>query len=147
VIEGQCLNFRLAVGTLRRTADVEVWRRGKVLGAALPLELPPRTPSPDVSELAGRHALAGATVANLSPGFNQDAGLDLFAEGVVILRISRHSPADRIGLLRGDIIASVADQPIAGVDQLEASLDRLPPAWRLEIERGDRRLGVTIGIN
>jgi serine protease Do len=147
VIDGHGLNFRLAVGTLGGSADVEVWRRGKVLGAALPLELPPRTPAPDVSELAGRHALAGATVANLSPGFNQDAGLDLFAEGVVILRISRHSPADRIGLLRGDIIASVADQPIAGVDQLEASLDRLPPAWRLEIERGDRRLGVTIGIN
>ena len=49
----------------------------------------------DVTELDGRHALWCATVANLSPGFNQDAGLDLFAEGVVILRIGRRGPADR----------------------------------------------------
>ena len=72
-------------------------------------------------------------------------GLDLFAEGVVILRISRRSPADRLGLRRGDVITSIAEQTIASVDQLEDSLYRLPQAWRLEIDRGGRRLGVTIG--
>lgn len=59
-------------------------------------------------------------------------------------KISRRSPADHLGLRRGDIIASIADEPIAGVDQLENSLYRLPRTWRLEIDRGGRRLGVTI---
>ncbi len=145
IVDNHGLNFRLAIGKLGGAAALDVWRQGRVLRADLPLELPPRDPSPDVTELAGRHAFAGATVANLSPGFNQDAGLDLFAEGVVILRIARRSPADRLGLQRGDVIASIADQPIDSVAGLDDALRRLPPVWRLEIDRGGRRLGVTIG--
>jgi serine protease Do len=145
VVDNQGLNFRLAVGELGDVAVLDVWRAGRVSTVDLPLELPPRDPPPDVTELNGRYALAGATVANLSPGFNQDAGLDLFAEGVVILRIGRRSAADRLGLRRGDVIASVADQPVRTVAELTDALYRLPPAWRLEIDRGDRRLGVTIG--
>lgn len=145
VIDNHGLNFRLAIGKLGDAAALDIWRQGKVVTADLPLELPPRDPPPNVVELDGRHALRGATVANLSPGFNQDTGLDLFAEGVVILRISRRSPADRLGLRRGDAIAIIEGEPITSVGQLENSLDGLPAAWRLEIDRGGRRLGVTIG--
>ncbi|MGI9416768.1 MAG: Do family serine endopeptidase [Geminicoccaceae bacterium] len=145
IVDNHGLNFRLAVGKLGESATLDVWREGRVLTTGLPLELPPRDPAPDVTELDGRHALSGATIANLSPGFNQDAGLDLFAEGVVILRIGRRSPAARLGLRRGDVIASVAEEPIESVAELADALYRLPPAWRLEIDRGGRRLGVTIG--
>lgn len=145
VVDNQGLNFRLAVGKLSDAVSLDIWREGRVLQVDLPLVLPPREPPPAVTELNGRHALSGATVANLSPGFNQDAGLDLFAEGVVILRINRRSPADRVGLRRGDVIVSVGDQPIRRVAELHDALDHLPAAWRLEIDRGDRRLGVTIG--
>jgi serine protease Do len=145
VVDNQGLNFRLAVGQTGEAATLDVWRNGRLLTADLPLELPPRDPPPEVTELNGPYALAGATVANLSPGFNQDAGLDLFAEGVVILRIGRRSPAARLGLRRGDVIVNIAEQPIQNVAALTDTLYRLPPAWRLEIDRGDRRLGVTIG--
>ena len=145
IVDQHGLNFRLAVGRLGEPAALDVWREGRVLSADLPLELPPRDPAPDVTELDGRHALAGATIANLSPGFNQDAGLDLFVEGVVILRILRRSPAARLGLRRGDVVASVADQPVDSVAQLADTLYDLPSVWRLEINRGGRQLGVTIG--
>ena len=101
IVDSHGLNFRLAVGALGDSVSLDVWRQGRVLTTDLALELPPRDPSPDVTELGGRTALSGATIANLSPGFNQDAGLDLFAEGVVILRIARRSPADRLGLQSG----------------------------------------------
>ncbi|MGI9500142.1 MAG: PDZ domain-containing protein, partial [Geminicoccaceae bacterium] len=145
IVDNHGLNFRLAIGSLGATASLDIWRQGRVLTTDLPLELPPRDPAPDVTELNGRHALTGATVANLSPGFNQDAGLDLFAEGVVILRIDRRSPAHRLGLRRGDVIAGVADEPVNGVEELADALYNLPSVWRLEIDRGGRRLGVTIG--
>ncbi|MEM7044811.1 MAG: Do family serine endopeptidase [Pseudomonadota bacterium] len=145
IVDNHGLNFRLAVGKLGDSASLDVWREGRVLTTGLFLELPPRDPPPEVTELDGRHALAGATVANLSPGFNQDAGLDLFAEGVVILKIDRHSPAARLGMRRGDVIASVADQPIDSVADLTDALYHIPSVWRLEIDRGGRRLGVTIG--
>lgn len=145
IVDNHGLNFRLAVGSLGEAAALDVWREGRVLETDLPLELPPRDPPPEVTELEGRHALTGATVGNLSPGFNQDAGLDLFAEGVVILRIGRRSPADRLGLRRGDVIAAVADRSIGSVADLNDALPDIPPVWRLEIDRGGRRLGVTIG--
>ncbi len=145
VVDNHGLNFRLAVGTLGDRAALDVWRRGAGIEVALPLALPPRDPPPDVTELAGRHALRGATVANLSPGFNQDAGLDLFAEGVVILRIGRGSAANRLGLRRGDVILNLADEAVGTVRDLEERLARLPSAWRLVIDRGGRRLSVTIG--
>ena len=145
IVDKHGLNFRLAVGSLGEPAALDVWREGRVLSTDLPLELPPRDPAPDVTELDGRHALTGATIANLSPGFNQDAGLDLFAEGVVILRIVRNSPAARLGLRRGDVIASVADQPVDSVTELTDTLYSLPAVWRLQITRGGRQLGVTIG--
>jgi len=145
IVDSHGLNFRLAVGSLGESVPLDVWRKGRVLQTDLSLELPPRDPPPDVTELDGRHALAGVTIANLSPGFNQDAGLDLLAEGVVILRIGRRSPADRLGLRRGDVIASVADRPIGSVADLNDSLKDIPSVWRLEIDRGGRLLGVTIG--
>ncbi len=145
VVDNGGLNFRLAVGKLGDKARVDLWRRGKIVKVDLPLELPPRTPPPNVAKLDGRHALAGATVANLSPGFNRDAGLDLLAEGVMILKVRRRSPADQVGLRRGDVIVSVADQPIETVAQLRNSVARLPSVWRLEVNRNGRRLGVTIG--
>lgn len=145
IVDQHGLNFRLAIGSLGEDASLDVWRQGRVLTTDLPLELPPREPAPDVTELGGRHALAGATVANLSPGFNQDAGLDLFAEGVVVLKIARRSPAARLGLRRGDVIAGVAEEPIDDVATLSDTLYDLPSVWRLEIDRAGRRLGVTIG--
>ena len=145
IVDKHGLNFRLAVGSLGEPAALDVWREGRVLSTDLPLELPPRDPAPDVTELNGRHALSGTTIANLSPGFNQDAGLDLFAEGVVILRIIRRSPAARLGLRRGDVIASVAGHSIENVTELADTLSNLPAVWRLEIIRGGRQLGVTIG--
>jgi len=145
IVDNHGLNFRLAVGEFGGAVTLDVWRKGRVLTTDLPLELPPRDPAPDVTQLAGRSALNGATIANLSPGFNQDTGLDLFAEGVVILRIGRRSPADRLGLRRGDVIAGIAEQPITKVVEIDNALSDLPSVWRLEIIRGGRRLGVTIG--
>lgn len=145
IVDNHGLNFRLAIGELGVAANLDVWRQGKVITADLPLELPPRDPAPDVSELDGPHALRGATVANLSPAFNQDGGLDLLKEGVVILRIARRSSAHRLGLQRGDVVLQIAEQPIMSVAQLKDSLFDLPATWRIEIDRGGRRLGVTIG--
>jgi len=63
----------------------------------------------------------------------------------VILRIARRSSAHRLGLQRGDVVLQIAEQPIMSVAQLKDSLFDLPATWRIEIDRGGRRLGVTIG--
>jgi S1-C subfamily serine protease len=110
-----------------------------------PLETPPYEPAPEVSLLEGRHALPGATVANLSPGLNRDLGLNLFAAGVIVLEVERATPSVQLGLRRGDLIRTVADAPIDGVAELKDILREHPLPWRLEVERAGRRLAVVIG--
>jgi hypothetical protein len=109
-------------------------------------ETPPYEPPPEVSLLEGRHALAGATVANLSPGLNRDLGLDSFAAGVIVLEENRATPAAQLGLPRGDLIRTVADAPIDEVAELKDIVQQEHPLpWRLEIERAGRKLAVVVG--
>jgi S1-C subfamily serine protease len=83
------LNFRLAIGALGDDALLEVWRRGDRISLRLPLETPPYLPEPQLTTLNGRQPLAGATVANLSAGLNKDLNIDLFQQGVVVLKVER----------------------------------------------------------
>jgi serine protease Do len=145
VADATALNFRLALGTLGKAAKLRVRRDGHALDLALPLETPPYQPAADVTRLDGRHALAGATVANLSPGLDRELGLDLFENGVVVLEVDRGSPADRIRIRRGDLIRAVAEAHIENVAALKTIVAERPLPWRLEVERAGRRLAVTIG--
>ena len=138
------LEFRLAVEPVDQSVPLTVWRDGRQIELDLSLEQPPRTPPPAITLLAGRHPLAGARVANLSPRFNQEIGLDPLVSGVVVLDVARRSPAGRIGLQQGDIVRAISGQPVDDVAGLEATLARQALPWRLEIERGGRRLRVRI---
>jgi Do/DeqQ family serine protease len=139
------LNFRLAIGALGEDAPLEVWRRGRRISLRLPLETPPYLPEPQPTTLDGRQPLAGATVANLSPGLNKDLNIDLFQRGVVVLKVERGSPAAQLRLQRGDLVTRVGERTIQDVAQLTAALRRVRPPWRLEVERDGRRLAVVIG--
>jgi Do/DeqQ family serine protease len=145
VHDAKALDFRLAIGEVGSSTELQVRRNGAAFSLELQLETPPYEPAPEVSLLEGRHALAGATVANLSPGLNRDLGLDLFAAGVIVLKVERATPASQLGLRRGDLIRTVADAPVDEVAELKDTLQEHPLPWRLEIERAGRRLAVVIG--
>ncbi len=145
VEDPKALNFRLAIGAPGKDARLDVWRQGRQANLRLPLETPPYRPAPDQTTLTGTQVLAGATVANLSPGLNKDLNIDLFERGVVVLKVARGSPAAELRLKRGDLVTKVADRPVEDVDQLTELLQKARQPWRLEIEREGERLAVVIG--
>ncbi len=144
VEDPKALNFRLAIAALGKDAKLDIWRAGRKTSLSLPLETPPYRPQPEATTLNGRQVLAGATVANLSPGLDKDLNLDLFKRGVVVLKVERGSPAAELSLMRGDLVTSVADQSVESVDQLSKLLKMTRPPWRLEIERDGQKLAVVI---
>ncbi len=139
------LRYRLATQTLGGEVSLKVWRTGENRQATLAVEPPPEKPARQLTELAGRHPLAGATVANLSPALAAEIDFDLNLRGVVVLGRNSGSPAARLRLSPGDIILQVNGRTIADVDGLvDVVAARGVARWQIEIRRGDRIFQVTV---
>jgi S1-C subfamily serine protease len=66
--------------------------------------------------------------------------------GALVLSAEPGSPAQKAGLQEGDVITSLAGEPVEGVDVLHRLLDedRIGVATRLLVLRGSRRLEMTV---
>ena len=145
VNDPSALRYRLATHTLGSNVALTVWRTGKKRRVPLAVEPPPERPPRQVTELAGRHPLAGATVANLSPALAAEIEFDLNSRGVVVLGRARGSPAARLRLSPGDVILKVNGRTIGDVDGLVAAVGaRNVARWHIEVRRGDQVLQVTV---
>jgi serine protease Do len=67
--------------------------------------------------------LAGATVASLSPALAEELQAEAVG-GVIVLDVPHGSAAARLGLIVGDVVQSVDDQPVATVAELQQCLTR-----------------------
>ncbi len=144
IADANALKFRIATLGTGGTARLEILRRGqrRTLHVSLvpPVEAPPR----NVTLLGGRNPFAGAEVANLSPALAEELSLDTARAGVILLGVADGSPAARVGFERRDIVIGVNGRRIARVRDLARILERPAGQWRIEIERGARRLSVMI---
>jgi serine protease Do len=144
VEDDEALRFRIATLPVGSTAPITVWRNGAERRLDVRLAAPPEKPPRDVTELHGRHPLAGAKVANLSPAFADELGLDLAAKGVIVLGNAPGSVAHRLRLQPGDIIAGVNGRATGTVAELRERLREGRAPWAITIRRGDRLLNLQI---
>lgn len=140
VDDHEALRYRVATLPLGESARAEVLRKGRRLGVDLALREPLASPAPDVSDLDGPHPFSGARVANLSPAFAIEKGLDDLARGVVLLGVRRGGVAARLSLTSGDIVLKVNGRDIETVDDLKKAVARSRDVWRIAIRRGDEVL-------
>jgi len=138
------LAFRIATGVIGETAELSVLRTSGDVQVRLSLEAPPEIPRRDETQLHGAQPLAGATVVNLSPAVAEERGFSRLATGVVIVDIARGSPAARLGFRTNDIILRINDTETGSVATLSRAVSAEPGAWQLEVQRGGKRLSVTV---
>jgi serine protease Do len=143
VADAAALSYRLALQPLGDRIPVSVWRKGRTVLARLPVEEAPERPAPDLTRLDRSSPLAGATVANLSPAFNQRLGIDPFERGVTVTAVQRGTEAAAWRLQPGDILLAVDGREISTVSELLARLRR--GLQRLDVGRGGQRFAVTAG--
>jgi serine protease Do len=69
------------------------------------------------------------------------------AEGLLVRDVAEDSPAARAGLARGDLIVTVAGQPVRSVDDLSGALRAAAGTIELTVMRGtdERSIQVTFG--
>ncbi len=146
VNDDQSIRFRLATRKVGETAALEVWRDGRTRNARLNAAAPPETPARDTRELSGANPLAGAQVANMSPAFNEEFGLDTFATGVVILDVERGGAADYYGFRPGDIVEAINARPVSTSRDLESVIQQEEGRrqWAILLVRDGRRIQRTM---
>ena len=144
VADANILKFRIATLSVGGVADLTVIRQGRRLKMSVPLQAAPEIPKRDLSLITGPNPYAGAEVANISPALAEEISLDTDMTGVLVMRIKRGSPADRIGLEPGDILLRLNGTEIESVAALKNMVKRDFSAWRIEISRGGRVLQLII---
>ena len=144
IADANALKFRIATLGTGGTARLEILRRGQQRTLHVALVPPPEEPPRNVTVLEGKNPFAGAEVANLSPALAEELSFDNGRAGVIVLGVADGSPAARVGFERLDIVVGVNGRRIDRVRDLGRVLKRGAGQWRVEIERGARRLSVVI---
>lgn len=142
-------NFRYATRAIGEEASFRVIRDGQRLDVAIPVRVAPTDPDPDRQVIGGRNPLAGAELANLSPAFNDELGIDPFARGVIVLAVQRGSAADYFGLRPGDRVLMLQDRRIDRVEdvtEVVESENDSKSSWPIAIERRGQRVERTLQL-
>jgi len=145
VEDAEALRFRVATLPVGGSARLATFRAGTHREVEVVLTAPPEDPPRDISELAGKTPLSGATIANLSPALADELGLDSAARGVIILAVTGRSPAARVGFAGGDILATINGRNVTSVAQTRQLLAETARQWQLAIRREGKLLTITVG--
>jgi Do/DeqQ family serine protease len=138
------LEFIVATQEIGKTVPFSVIRKGKALSVSFPLEAPKELIPRKVTQLIGPHPLENATIGNLSPALADEMSLDHFETGVVITKVKRGSPADRLGLVVGDIIQKINGVSVKNVGALVSLLKREKRKWVIVFKRGSDILQIAV---
>ena len=144
VPDANALKFRVATLNVGGAAKLTLVRKGQRVNLSVSLRSAPEVPKRDLSLISGPNPYAGAEVANISPALAEEISLDTDTTGVLVMRIKRGSPADRIGLEPGDILLRLNGAEVHSVAALKGMVKREFSAWRIEIGRAGRVLQLII---
>ncbi len=136
--DAESLRFRLATFGTGTPVKLKLWRDGKSRDAMALLVVPPDSPAREVVEIEGTSPLAGATVGNLNPAFNEELNFKPEQTGVVVIGVKPASPAERLGVRANDLVIGVNHKKIENVTQLRNALGTGAPPWTIVIRRGDK---------
>lgn len=134
VDQPQGLNYHLATKPIGTTTRLTYIRNGQTAETDLKLE-----PAPDgngqTAQITGNTRFAGTTVSALTPAVAQELGLPFSAKGVVVTDVKSNSPADQMGLQKGDIMLSLNGTQINSVDTFKRIASSRVTGWQIVIQR------------
>jgi Do/DeqQ family serine protease len=135
-------NYRVATSKIGQESIIEFQRDGKQREASFKLVAAPETTERAETLMEGRNPLQGMVVANLSPAVAEELGVPSSLSGVVALEI-KGGVAKRF-FRKGDILLEVNGVSIASVDDLQRAVAADESYWEFEINRGGRKLQMTL---
>ena len=145
VIGTRELKFRIATLKIGGKVELRLFRKGKSEKVFLSLEAPPENPPRNLSTLIGRHPLAGAVVANMSPALAEELSLNPMRRGVIVINTQPDSTARRVGLQKGDWVLEINRKKIFLVKNLIRFLKENVSRWQITLRRNGKVFTAVIG--
>ena len=137
VADARAVNYRLTTKGVGNSARLEVFRKGNRIPIDIALASAPKTGSGDMRNLAGQHPLDGTRVTALSPALADELGLEEDG-GVVVVQVRSGSIAARLGFQPGDIVLTIGNEQITGVEALDAAVKQRRRLWQMTVKRGNQ---------
>ena len=139
-------DVRFRIGTLEIGGQVELgaYRDTAEIIVGVALVAAPEVPSRNIQRIGGDSHFAGLQVANINPALSEERGLGPTKIGVIVLDVAVGSQARRAGFRIGDIVLAVNGEEVQRVQDLQRLARANSAKLALEIERGNRRLRVTL---
>ena len=137
--------FRYATKTIGDRAELKINRGGKMQTLTVRTVAAPETVPRDPQTLSGRWPLSGASVANMSPALAEELAIESANEGVVITAVKQGSPADEIGLKKGDYIVSIDGNDVKSSRDVATLARERGYYWILIIRRDGELLRSKVG--
>ena len=145
VFDAETLRYRVGVQNPGDRAKLDYIRAGERRTTEMIFALAPETPARDERTLAGNHPLNGVTIANLSPRFNEELGLNALLTGVVVTEVAQGSYAWRSRLRRGFRVVSVNGVKVSTAAELQREITKPLSTWSIDVDRGDRIVTWRVG--
>ena len=145
VEDAEAFGFRLATKTIGERAELQINRSGKIQTVSVRMESAPEMTPREIKQLSGRWPLSGATIANMSPALAEELALESGNEGVVITTVKQGSPADDLGLQKGDYLLSIDGHDIVSTRDVIGLQRERTYYWTLIIRRNGDVLKSKVG--
>jgi serine protease Do len=131
----QGFDFRFATKDIGKTADITYVRSGQTADAEVAVTPAPAPAGDQTAQITGNTRFAGTTVAVLTPAVAQDLNLPFDSKGVVVTQVTAGSPADDMGLRKGDIITAIDGRQIGDVATFKSLVSKRTEGWQIVLNR------------
>jgi len=131
----QGFDFRFATKPIGSTVALRYVRGGRAAETNVAAEAAPAVGADGTAAVTGDSAFAGTTVSVLTPPVAQDLGMPFDSKGVVVTAIAPGSPADQMGLQKGDIIVSIDRKQITDAAMFKSLVSTRADRWQIVINR------------
>lgn len=141
----QGFDFRFATKELGSSVHIRYVRGGKVAETDVTAEAPPSAGPDATADITGDTTFAGTSVSVLTPPVAQDLGLPFDSKGVVVTAVAQGSPADQMGLQKGDIIVSIDRRQITDAAMFKSLVSTRANQWQIVITRNGQTIRSIVG--
>jgi len=137
------LRYYIGLAAVGGTIPLDILRADKRKILNIPLEAAPENPPRNITTLGGDHIFSGIKLANLSPAYSEELGMNIYEKGVVVLAAPR-PVIRRTSVRAGDVFKFVDGDKVTTIADIQKAIDHDPVNIDFTIRRGGRQIECVI---